>query len=99
MTVLSRQPEVREEFGLVYAQFRRFEREVRDAGTFSASKLADAIHRVVIVGGEQIVPIGSKRICLTNQPQCSTGIGSEDDRILVGRGVEKREDKGPRPLS
>ena len=61
-------------------------------------KLADAVHRVVIVKGQQKVIAGLERVGFANQLERLARIGGEDNRVLVGIRREEPEHASAAPL-
>ena len=74
------------------SQFRGDHGDVGDQGPLAPGKLADAIDRVVVIGGEGERATRSERIGLANQAQGRAGVGREDAEVLILRGVEERQD-------
>ena len=83
---------------LVHPQVRRHHRQVDGAGAVCAIELADAVHGVVVVEGEQELVSGRERVGLADQLQRVAGVGREHHRVLVGVGAEEVEDAAPASL-
>jgi hypothetical protein len=55
------------------------------------SELANAVHRVMIIEGEQIPPTLGEGVGLSDKLERATGVGSEDHDIFFGRCMEVAE--------
>src|SRR5262249_60545703 len=80
------------------AYFGDFKWHVADGRAFGARKLANTVHRVMVVDTEQVMPVGREGIGLPDQAQGAAGVGGEDHRVFVRRRVEERENEGARLL-
>ena len=67
---------------------------VGDYGTPAACELADTVHRVVVVVGQEIGAAGAERIGLTHQSQSAGRVGHEDDLVLGLVGIEEAPQRG-----
>src|SRR5579883_814203 len=79
------------QLGLMNAQIRWRKRHISDGGASSPGKFANAIHRVMIIKGEQISSVWGKGVRLPDKLERAAGIGSEDHGIFIGRGMEVAE--------
>ena len=85
------------DLGLIDAQLRRGQRRVGDRGTTRHGKLANAIHRIVVVYRQQQVAAGQKRVRLSDVLEGSSRIEGEDRRVVI-TGVEPVEHRAARAL-
>ncbi len=69
---------------LVDAQIGEIKGYIGDRSTFRASKFANAVHRVMVIEGEQVLPTWSKGIGLGNELEGAAGIRCEDHGIFIG---------------
>jgi len=72
----------------VDAQLRRDDGDVGEGGALVPRELPDAVHRVVVVEGEQVAAALRERVGLAHQLERVAGIGCEDRRVLARRRVE-----------
>ena len=79
-------------------QRRRGQRQVGRFAARGPRELADAVDRVVVVGGEEQAAAVTERVGLADQAQRRAGVGREHDVVLVGRGVQEPEDRVARRL-
>ena len=85
----ARQRQLAVERRLVDPQLRRLHRHVGRFGAAGAIELPDAVHRVVIVEGEQKAVAGLERIRLADQLEGLAGVGGEDRDVLLRVGAEE----------
>ena len=79
--------EQRAEARPIDAQIGHGERHVVDGGAFPARELADAVHRVVIVEGQEQPPAGGERVGFPDQLQRAGRVLREDRRVLGGEAL------------
>src|SRR5258708_6930088 len=79
------------QLSLVHTEVRSYNRHICEGCPFRFGKLADAVDRVVVIEGEQVLPTRSKGIRLPYKLKRTTGIGSEDDRIFIRGRIEVGE--------
>ena len=84
-------PERRGDLGLGDPQIRRRHGGISDRGATRAGELPDAVHRVVVIGGEHQVRPGPERVRLADQAACARRVLGEDDRVLLRGSVEVTE--------
>ena len=63
-------------------QIRRLKRDVGDFRPFGLGKLANAVHRVVVIEGQEVLPIFGKGIGFPYEFEGPGGIGGKDSHIL-----------------
>ena len=82
----------------VNAQARGLQGQVDDVSAPRTGELTDACDRVVVVGGQEEGAAPGERIRLPDELERTTGVGGENDRVLVRRGVEEVQDGAPRTV-
>src|SRR6476659_8412585 len=83
--------------GSVQPQFV-VERCVLNGRAASARHLANAVHRVVVVGRQYEARPGSERECFADQSHCSARVRRKYNVVLSWIGVEELERLAPRVL-
>ena len=72
-------------FGLsIEPQVECPDRGVLDGGTPAAGELPDAVHRIVVVGGQQEGAARREAIGLADQTQGTGCVGRENAQVVVG---------------
>ena len=74
------------------------ERRVLDRRAAGACELANPVHRVVVVDGQQVPAVRPERVRFADQLERSARVQREDGGVLLARRIEVGQDRPPRLL-
>ena len=84
--------QITRQHGLIHTHIRECHRYIGHVRPLDMGELADAVDRIVVIKGQQVVATLAERIGLADQLKGAAGVLGKDDDVLFRGGVEILQD-------